>query len=102
MLTISRNAAADDKCSASKNTSADRRDFDPNTGRCYAPSVPLDESNGLKEEARTFATVANVLVPVGLAGVGLGVYLALRGRPAEGSTVRIAPSLAGASLEGRF
>ncbi len=102
VLTITKNAAADDTCLATKNASAERGEFDPVTGRCYAPSAALDDANARKAEARLFANLANVLVPAGLVGVGLGVYLALRTGGSGGVSARVVPSLTGASLEGRF
>ena len=58
-------------------------------GGCFAPrpgespSAPLARANGLRDDARTFANVANVLVPVGVLAVAVGTFLVVRGASAE-------------------
>ena len=107
-LTFTTNGAAKDKCSATTNAGASRDDFDPVTGRCFAGSPTWKEANAMKDDARTFANVANVLVPVGVVGLGVAAYLLLRsdhgaGRPAAAARgLRLSPWLGGASLEGAF
>lgn len=107
ILTITTNSAAKDKCSRSTNTGADPNDFDPTTGHCFTDSPSWSESNRKRDDARTFANLANVLVPVGALGLGAGLYLFLRStrvveRPASGPSARLVPSLGGASMEGTF
>lgn len=102
VLAMTKSAAAKDKCSATTNAAASRDQFDPATGRCYSPSAPLDEANAMKAEARTFATIANVLVPVGIVGLGVGAYLVLRRDSQKTNVLHLAPSVGGASLEGTF
>ncbi len=104
-MTITTNKAGRDKCSRDTNGSASREDFDP-TGRCFADSTAWKEANDEKSKARTFANVANVLVPVGLLGLGVGAILVWRSsgtsaseRPAK---ARVVPSLGGASFEATF
>ncbi|MDF2698181.1 MAG: hypothetical protein K0S65_6564 [Labilithrix sp.] len=107
VLTFSKNSAAKDRCSAGTNTSASRDDFDPASGRCYSGSPAWADANAMKDDARTLATVANVLVPVGILGAGIGVYLFLKGGARSdqrvGSTkVQVVPSLGGALVTGSF
>lgn len=109
ILTATTNGAGKDKCSAAKNPGASRADFDPVSGRCFEGSSAWNDANATKDDARTFANVANVLVPVGAVALGVGVYLVLRKDSPSGtantasvSRVRVSPSLGGASIEGRF
>jgi hypothetical protein len=105
-LTFAKNADAKDRCTAGGNPSASREDFDP-AGRCYTGSPAWSEANAMKDDARTLATVANVLVPVGVLSVGAGVFLffqkGARTERATGSArLQVFPSLGGASLAGSF
>ncbi|AKV00994.1 hypothetical protein AKJ09_07657 [Labilithrix luteola] len=105
VLTITTNAKAKDKCSRDTNPGANATEFDA-SGRCFVDSDPWKDSNAMKDDARTFANIANVLVPVGVVGLGVGAWLALTksnsSQPAKGASIRISPSLGGASLEGTF
>jgi hypothetical protein len=109
ILTIARNNAGKDKCRLGSNAGAPAGDFDPASGQCYRGSSAWQDANATKDEARTLATIANVLVPVGIVGLGAGAYLVLvRGGDARGSatasttSVRLAPSFGGATLQGSF
>ncbi len=109
VLTLTTNGAGKDKCSAAKNPGASRADFDPVSGRCYEGSSAWNDANATKDDARTFANVANVLLPVGVFALGVGAYLVLRKDSPSGtasaasvSSVHLSPSLGGASIEGRF
>lgn len=101
ILTITTNNAAKDAC-----TGKDPSQFDA-SGHCYRDSKAWRDSNGKRDDARTFANLANVLVPVGALGVGAGLYLFFRSarveaRPATRPTGRLVPTLGGATLEGTF
>src|SRR5262249_12227342 len=52
-------------------------EFDPATGHCLDNSPALRSANGLKDDARAYGTVANVLVPLGVVAIGVGTYLAI-------------------------
>jgi hypothetical protein len=104
VLTFTTNAAAKDKCSADANPNANPADFDA-SGRCFVDTDRFRSANDLTSDARTFANVANVLVPVGLAAAGVGAYLAFIHKDTSAGSrarVRIAPTLGGASLSGTF
>lgn len=104
VLTITTNSKAKDKCSRDTNPGANANDFDAN-GRCFVDSDAWKDSNATKDDARTFANVANVLVPVGVVAVGVGAWLALtKSSPStsKGASIRVSPSLGGALLEGTF
>ena len=101
ILTITTNNTAKDRCSGT-----DPAEFD-SSGHCYRDSAAWRDSNRKRDDARTFANLANVLVPVGAVGLGAGLYLFLRStrvveRPASGPSTRLVPSLGGASVEGTF
>lgn len=104
VLTITKNDAGRDKCSSDTNPSASRSDFDPVTGRCFTGSTAWKDANDEKDTARTFANVANVLVPVGIVGLGIGAILVWQSKTTSSAptTARVVPSLGGASLEGTF
>ena len=87
--------------------------FAPQPG--LAPSAALTRSNALRDDARTFANVANVLIPVGVVALGLGTYLVFRSSSAvkapkdqrkasAGAAVDgvLAPTVGGLSLSGTF
>lgn len=104
VLTVTTNSKAKDKCSRDTNPGANANDFDA-SGRCFVDSDAWRDSNATKDDARTFANVANVLVPVGIVGLGVGAWLALtKSSPStsKGASIRISPSLGGALLEGTF
>lgn len=90
-------------------------------GGCFAaqpglaPSAALTRSNALRDDARTFANVANVLIPVGVVALGLGTYLVFRSSSAvkspkdqkkasasAGIEGVLAPTVGGLSLSGTF
>lgn len=101
VLTLTTNNAAKERCSGTDPTQFD------STGHCYSDSAARRESNSKRDDARTFANLANVLVPVGALGIGAGLYLFLRStrmveRPAAAPSARLVPSLGGASVEGTF
>ncbi len=98
VLTFTTNASAKERCSSSANRGDD---FDA-VGHCYTGSNAWKDANAMKDDARTFATVANVLVPVGIVGIGIGAYLVLRSGATRSTAIRLAPSLAGGRLEGTF
>jgi hypothetical protein len=102
VLAFTTNNAAKDRC-----TGTDPAEFDA-TNHCYRDSPAYRESNRKRDDARTFANLANVFIPVGAVGVGAGLYLFIRSTrvveraaPATPSA-RLVPSLGGASLEGTF
>ena len=105
-LTIRANNAGLDKCSADANKTGNPGDFDPRTGICFTGSKAWKDANDKKDEARTFANVANVLLPVGVVGLGVGAILVWRssGTPTtqQQPAARVVPSLGGASFEGTF
>ena len=96
VLTITTNEAGKDKCVLGRSDQAADQ-FDSQTSRCVEGSSALEGANAKKDEARVFANVANVLVPLVL-GPGRG---AGRSRPAAGAA-RVLPSLGGVTIEGRF
>lgn len=106
ILTFAANGAGKDKCLRATNAGASASDFDPATGRCYRDSPAWSDANAAKGDARTFANIANVLVPLGIVGVGVGVVLFFKqdspSSAARSSAVRLSPSLGGASIEGQF
>ncbi len=110
VLTITKNNAGRDKCALGSNSAASPGDFDPSSKRCYVDSAAWKDSNQDKDDARAFAHVANVLIPVGVVGLGLAVYFLLRpaasGASAKSATrghqPHVVPSLGGAVLQGRF
>lgn len=65
-----------------------------------SPSQALTRSNELRDEARTFANVANVLIPIGVVALGLGTYLVFRSSDVDKSMKRHEKASSGASLEG--
>lgn len=91
-------------------------------GGCFAPSATagngdLNNANALRDDARTFANVANVLVPVGVVALGVGAYLVIRGSqtseppkkverasaPGRGGVrASLSPSFGGLQLRGEF
>jgi tetratricopeptide (TPR) repeat protein len=104
ILTITTNNAAKDLCSGTP--APPQGEFD-GAGRCYSDSRARRDSNSKSDDARTFANLANVLVPVGAVAIGAGLYLFLRStrvveRPAAAPNARLVPSLGGASVEGSF
>lgn len=97
VLTITTSAKADDACSSQRSA-----DVDPVAMRCFAGTPTLRKANGLKDDARTYANVANVLVPLGVIGTAVGAYLILRRPPPGGVSARVAPTPGGAMIEGTF
>jgi len=99
-------------------------------GGCYGPrpgerpSAELNRANNLRDDARTFANVANVLIPVGLVTAAIGTYLIVRSAdsnepepdgkkgneralapravPPFAVRATLVPSLGGLSLQGEF
>ena len=72
ILAVTKNKDGRDACS-SGSPSGDFRD-----GQCIQGTTTFRSANDLKSEARTFANVANVLVPVGLVAGAVGGYLFFR------------------------
>jgi hypothetical protein len=103
LLALEANQAGKDKCTRSQNPNAPQGDFD-RSGRCLVGTQALADANDDKDRARVFANVANVLVPLGAVGVGVGVYLFFRKAeaPAGGVRARFVPSLGGGMIEGAF
>jgi hypothetical protein len=63
----------------------------------------LTTSHGQSNDARTFATVADVLLPVGAVALGAGAYLFFRGPQERAArSARLVPTLGGAMVEGTF
>ena len=128
VLAITKNQAAADVCADTGDpTKVNAGPFDDDTkfiragGGCFAPkdstNPDLDKANGLRDDARTFANVANVLVPVGVVALGVGAYLVIRGsqtaeapkKPERASVPRgapvrasLTPSFGGLQLQGEF
>ncbi len=125
VLTITTNSAAKSACQDNTGGSlSNKGSFDDPTkiadasGHCYGNTDASRKSADLTSSARTFANVANVLVPVGLLGLGVGTFLVLRSslssaaqaRPAASSSsarassvsARVVPSLGGVVVEGSF
>jgi hypothetical protein len=108
ILAITKGNAGEDKCELRTNPGAPTSDFDLVSGACYRGSPTWQDANDTKSEGRTFANIANVLVPVGIVGLGVGAYLVLvrggdpRVGAASAATVRLVPSLGGATLQGSF
>jgi hypothetical protein len=128
VLAITKNQAAADVCAdtgdPAKVSSGPFDDGKPIRagGGCFAPkqgstNPVLDQSNGLRDDARTFANVANVLVPVGVVALGVGAYLVIRGSQTleppkkverasaprrEGVRASLTPSFGGLQLQGEF
>ncbi len=101
VLTLTTNNAAKERCSGTDPTQFD------STGHCYSDSAARRASNSKRDDARTFANLANVLVPVGALGIGAGLYLLFRStrtaeRPAAAPSARLVPALGGAFVEGTF
>jgi hypothetical protein len=103
LLALEANQAGKDKCTRSQNPNAPQDQFD-SSGRCFVNTQALNDANDDKSRARVFANVANVLVPLGAVGVGVGVYLFFRKSEAFASGVRarFVPSLGGGMIEGAF
>lgn len=62
-------------------------------------------ANNLRADARTFANVSNVLLPVGVLAVGTGVVLVWQGfkrAPKKQEALRLTPTLGGLLAEGEF
>jgi hypothetical protein len=103
LLALEANQAGKDKCTRSQNPNAPQDQFD-SLGRCFVDTKALTDANEDKSRARVLANVANVLVPLGAVGVGVGVYLFFRKAeaPATGVRARFVPSLGGGMIEGAF
>lgn len=128
VLAITKNQAAADVCADTGDPAKvnagpfdDDNKFIRAGGGCFAPkgstNPDLDKANGLRDDARTFANVANVLVPVGVVALGVGAYLVIRGSQAaeppkkperasvpRGAPVRasVTPSFGGLQIQGEF
>ncbi|MBK8216133.1 MAG: hypothetical protein IPK71_20580 [Myxococcales bacterium] len=129
VLAITKNQAAADVCADTGDPAkVNAGPFDDDTktiragGGCFAPkqsstNPDLVKANGLRDDARTFANVANVLVPVGVVALGVGAYLVIRGsqtaeppkKPERASVPRgapvrasLTPSFGGLQLQGEF
>lgn len=129
VLAITKNQAAADVCADTGDPAkVNAGPFDDGKpiragGGCFAPregdrpSADLSNSNALRDDARTFANVANVLVPVGVVALGVGAYLVIRGsqtaeppkKPERASVPRgapvrasLTPSFGGLQLQGEF
>jgi hypothetical protein len=91
-----------DLCRRSTNPGALATDFDA-AGTCYTGSGAFTAANSKIDDARTDATFANVLVPVGAVALAVGVYLFFRhGSAHEASAAYVMPSRGGAAFEARF
>lgn len=69
-------------------------------GTCITGSGAWEHANALKDDARSLANVANVLVPVGIVTTAVGAWLFVRTRVVTSAFVTVTP--AGASLRGVF
>lgn len=117
VLTITTNNAAKSACrdntGGSLSTKGDPsgavydtgRDFDAR-GVCYGQTTPWRTANELHDRANLFGTLATVLVPLGLVGLGVGgglVYTSAKeGARAPSVTATLAPSGNGLVLHGEF
>lgn len=77
VLAAQAKSSGEDACRRESNPAAPATDFDP-TGRCYDDSSALMQANDDKSDARTYATVATVLIPLGILTVGAAVALLVR------------------------
>lgn len=128
VLAITKNQAAADVCADTGDPAkVNAGPYDDNKpiragGGCFTPrpgtiNTELERANGLRDDARTFANVANVLVPVGVVALGVGAYLVIRGSQASeppkkverasapgrgGVRASLSPSLGGLQLRGEF
>lgn len=102
LLSASANSSAKNKCSRADNPGASADDFDPTTGKCFTNSQPFNEASDRRSQAMTFANVANVLVPVGIVGAGVGLYLVLRPGANASPRARLSPTLTGLVVDGSF
>ncbi len=122
VLTITTNNAAKATCSGANPAARNTGPYnDPalsisKDGACFAPapgqpqSTVLTRANGLRDDARTFANVANVLIPVGVVALGIGTYLVVRSSSgaeklapgAKKASLQFTPGLGGAALSGTF
>lgn len=110
ILTATRSSAASDACRdptpdgslSNKGPTDDPSKMFDAAGHCYAstparPNPYLEESNRIRDEARTYGTVATFMVPIGIAAVATGTYLVLASRPEPGpapkKTARSSPML---------
>lgn len=80
-----------------------RSDANAICGACVTGSPEAGRAHDRMQSARTLATVADVLVPVGAVATAVGAYLVLSPRSASSDrSARIAPALTGAAIEGTF
>jgi hypothetical protein len=128
VLTVTTNNAAKRACrdnteglTLSNTTGNDPSRYFDAAGGCYA-STPervnpfVESANQLHSEARSYGTIATLLIPVGLAAAGAGAYLVLTSsdelprraaarapRPkASPVTARVVPGLGGLVVAGEF